>query len=148
MDGATDLNLSDEDFLKQAPPADVTESTEQEEITSEDPVEESTEETDEIDTEASDETEEATVRSSADTVYRLLPRIWLKSIIDAAKKRHYATQFAYVTELQKGQKEVVIPKRRKYYGSGTEWNGAVAPDGTAAGAVCLGVFLRRGVRGR
>jgi len=68
-------------------------------------------------------TAQSDVRSSGDTVYRLLPRIWLKSIIDAAKKRHYAAQFAYTTELQKGQNDVVIPRRRKYIGSGAQTNG-------------------------
>ncbi len=84
------------------------------------------------------DTTESTVRSSADTVYRLLPRVWLKGIVDAAKKRHYATQFAYVTELQKGQKDVVIPKRRKYMGSGTVTDGfATVAEGAAVQYVQL-----------
>lgn len=69
------------------------------------------------------------VAGDADTVYRMLPRIWLKNIIDAAKKQHYATQFAYQTELQKGQHSVVIPKRRKYYGSGSEWQDSAGEGG-------------------
>jgi len=65
------------------------------------------------------------VRGPGDTVYRLQPRIWLKQIVDAAKKRQYFTQFAYTTQLQKGQKDIVIPRRRRYLGSGTamDWAG-------------------------
>jgi len=70
------------------------------------------------------------VRGPGDTVYRLQPRIWLKNIVDAAKKRQYFTQFAYQTVLQKGQKDIVIPRRRKYLSSGTEanWLGSVGEN--------------------
>lgn len=64
-------------------------------------------------------TGESNVRGAADTVYRLLPRVWLRNILDAAKKRHIALQFAYQTEIQKGNKDVVVPKRLKYQVSGT-----------------------------
>lgn len=62
------------------------------------------------------------IRGTGDTVYRMEPRIWLKNIVDAAKKRHFATQFAYQAVLGANQKDVVIPKRRKYLGSGSAWS--------------------------
>lgn len=64
-------------------------------------------------------TAESNVRGAGDTVYRLLPRIWLRNILDAAKKRHIALQFAYQTEVGKGNKDVVVPRRRLYQTSGT-----------------------------
>ena len=69
------------------------------------------------DTSASD------IRGTGDTVYRLQPRIWLKELNEAAQKRLIAAPFAHQTVLQKGQKDVVIPKRRKFVGSGTTWGG-------------------------
>jgi len=67
------------------------------------------------------DTTSTAIRGEGDTVYRMEPRIWLKNIIDAAKIRHLATQFAYQTTLGPNQKDVVIPKRRKYLGSGVAW---------------------------
>jgi N4-gp56 family major capsid protein len=71
-------------------------------------------------------------RGDADTVYRMQPRIWLKTIVDAAQKKLYAAQFAYRSDLQSGQNSVVIPKRRVYFGSGSAstWTGS-ATEGSA-----------------
>lgn len=63
------------------------------------------------------------IRGQADTVYRMEPRIWLQRIVDAAKNRHFATQFVNQTVLGKNSKDVVIPRRRKYLGSGSAWAG-------------------------
>ena len=67
---------------------------------------------------ASGDTTSTTVRGSSITQYALQPTVWLKKIIEAAKKKHYFAQFAYQTELQPGQASVVIPKRSKMLGSG------------------------------
>ena len=57
------------------------------------------------------------VQGSAHTMHNLEPAIWLQKILDAAKQRFYFLNFCYITELQKGQKEVVIPYRKLYLGS-------------------------------
>ncbi len=49
----------------------------------------------------------------------LMPAIWLRSIVDAAKKRWFATQYAYETEVSKGNKDVIVPLRTAYIGSGS-----------------------------
>ena len=70
-------------------------------------------------------------QGSSDTTYMLEPRIWLKEILDAAKKRLFFTQFVYTTQLSKGQKDVVIPKRTKYLGSsGISYATSTPADGT------------------
>jgi len=56
-------------------------------------------------------------RGSSSTNYLLEPRVWLKQISDAAKQQQYFMNVMYTTELQKGQKDVVIPRRSKYLGS-------------------------------
>ena len=43
--------------------------------------------------------------------------MWLKTIIDAAKKKHYYAQFVYQTEVPPGNADVVIPKRSKMLSS-------------------------------
>ena len=68
---------------------------------------------------------------SSDTTYLLEPRIWLKQIMDAAKNRMYFTQFVYTTELKKGQKDVVIPRRSTYLGrSNITYATSTPNDGT------------------
>lgn len=76
------------------------------------------------------DTTSSEVRGPAYSGYTLLPAVWLKEIIDGAKKRHYGAQFAYQTELQPGQKDVVIPRVTHYIGSGTSW-AAYAGEGAA-----------------
>ncbi len=68
---------------------------------------------------------------SSDTTYLLEPRIWLKKIVDAAKTRLFFTNFVYETTLAKGQKDVVIPKRKLYLGSGVQYATATPSDATA-----------------
>ena len=81
---------------------------------------------------ATGRTVESDVRGSSSTNYLLEPRIWLKEILDAAKKRLYFTQFVYTTQLSQGQKDVVIPKRTKYLGSsGVTYATSTPADGTA-----------------
>ena len=52
--------------------------------------------------------------SEVRNAYGTEPAIWLQKILDAAKMRFYFLNFCYMTELQKGQKEIVIPYRKKY----------------------------------
>jgi len=52
------------------------------------------------------------------TSYQLQGVLFLKNIKDAAKKRLYFTQACYVTSAPKGTKDVIIPKRSAYLGSG------------------------------
>uniref|UniRef100_A0A6M3IPM9 Putative capsid protein n=1 Tax=viral metagenome TaxID=1070528 RepID=A0A6M3IPM9_9ZZZZ len=77
-------------------------------------------------------------RGTSSTTYLLEPRIWLKEILDAAKKRLFFTQFVYTTQLSKGQKDVVIPKRTTYKGSsGITYATASPADGTAITATVI-----------
>jgi len=77
-------------------------------------------------------------RSAGATSYSLEPRVWLKTIIDAAKKKLIATQYCYQTTLQKGQKDVVVPKRRKYIGSGAVTDGwGTAAESAAVNSIKL-----------
>jgi len=73
---------------------------------------------------------------SSDSDSFLGPRIWLKDIIDAAKYQLYATQFAYQTTLQKGQKDVTIPRRTKYLVSGSSGTGS-APENQQVASTTL-----------
>ena len=57
---------------------------------------------------------------------QLFPIIFLRDVVDAAKKLHFAAQFAYQTEVTPGNKDVVIPIRTKWIGSGTTWSASVA----------------------
>ena len=60
------------------------------------------------------------------TANQLFPVMFLRDVVDAAKKLHFAAQFAYQTEVSKGNKDVVVPRRTKYIGSGTTWSASVA----------------------
>jgi len=78
------------------------------------------------------------VQGSAHTMHNLEPAIWLQVILDAAKQRFFFLNFCYITELQKGQKEVVIPYRKQYLGSaGITYATAAPADGTAVTATVL-----------
>ena len=58
--------------------------------------------------------------SALSTSYQLQGVLFLKKIKDAAKKRFYFQQACYITDIPKGTKDVVIPKRSAYIGnSGT-----------------------------
>lgn len=99
------------------------------------------------------DTTESDVQSSATTNYTLLPRVWIREIVDAAQKRLYAAQFAYQTNVPAGSKDVVIPKRTKYFGSGTTWGASAAEGGTVnytdinnlSGVLVSPVDVNRGV---
>jgi N4-gp56 family major capsid protein len=70
--------------------------------------------------------------SEVRNAYGLEPAIWLQKILDAAKLRFFFLNFCYMTELQKGQKEIVIPYRKKYLGStGITYVQSTPADGTA-----------------
>jgi len=70
----------------------------------------------------------ANARGSAlPTTYALEPRVWLKDILDAAKKRQQFVQFAYSVDVPQGSKDVVIPRRKEWIASGTTWAGSVTP---------------------
>jgi N4-gp56 family major capsid protein len=75
------------------------------------------------------DTTSSTTRGDSSTTHVMEPRVWLKSILDAAKTSFYHAQFAYQTTLGSNQKDVVIPKRRKYIGSGSF--AATAAEGSA-----------------
>lgn len=63
-------------------------------------------------------TESTSARGTAlTTSYQLQGVLFLKEINDAAKKRLFFTQSAYVTSAPKGTKDVVIPYRTCYLGS-------------------------------
>lgn len=72
----------------------------------------------------------------------LSPAIWLKEIIDAAKKKHYAAQFALTRQLSENQKDLIIPLRTHYIGSGVAntWAGSagqgVAVSYTSLNTLC------------
>lgn len=70
-------------------------------------------------------------RGSSSTNYLLEPRAWLKQIVDAAQQRQYFMQTCYTTELQPGQKDVVVPRRSKYLGgSGVTYATSTPSDAT------------------
>ena len=77
-------------------------------------------------------------RGSSITQYGLEPSIWLQQILDAAKQRFYFLNFCYLTELQKGQKQAVIPYRKLYKGStGISYATAAPDDNVAISATVL-----------
>jgi len=87
---------------------------------------------------ATGRTQYSDVQGSAHTMHNLEPAIWLQTILDAAKQRFYFLNFCYITETQKGQKEVVIPFRSKYLGSsGITYATAAPSDGSAITATVL-----------
>ena len=76
--------------------------------------------------------------SSVSGAYGTEPAIWLQKILDAAKMRFFFLNFAYMTELQKGQKEIVIPYRKKYLGSsGVTYATSTPADGTSVTATVI-----------
>ena len=63
------------------------------------------------------------------TTNQLAPRIWLREINDAAKKSFIASQFAWETSITSGNKDVTIPKRKKYLVSGSSGQGSAGENG-------------------
>lgn len=63
---------------------------------------------------SSGDTTTTEVRGSSRTAYALEPTNWLKDINDAAQKVHYFKQFAYLTKVPKGNKDVVVPYRSSF----------------------------------
>jgi len=62
------------------------------------------------------------------TDYNLEPRLWLKEIVDAGKKRFHYAEVSYQTDIPKGHGSVFIPKRDTYMYSGhADWNDPVTP---------------------
>jgi N4-gp56 family major capsid protein len=87
---------------------------------------------------ATGRSQESDVRGSSFTAYGLEPAIWLQKILDAAKQRFFFLNFCYITELQKGQKEIVIPLRKQYLGaSGVTYATSTPADGSAITATVL-----------
>ena len=84
---------------------------------------------------ASGGTLESTVQGQASTGHLLLPRMWLRTINEAAQKRFYATQIADSANVTPGNKDIVFPKRRKFLGSGG-FQGSTTP-GTSLTATKL-----------
>ena len=63
---------------------------------------------------ASGDTLTSDVRGSSDTTYRLEPTKWLKEVIEAAKSQWYFAGVALVRQTSEGQKDMVIPYKKKY----------------------------------
>lgn len=66
---------------------------------------------------AAGDTTTTDVRGSSRTAYALEPTIWVKQIVDAAKKRHIAAQFAYQAMVTPGNKDIIVPFRGDYLSS-------------------------------
>jgi len=60
------------------------------------------------------------VRGSSATKYALEPTQWLKTIVDAAKKKRFFESAARVFDLPEGTKDLVQPYRSKYLASVTD----------------------------
>lgn len=90
---------------------------------------------------ATGRTKESDVTGSATSSTALEPTIWLKQIVDAAKKRLMFMQALKVEKLKKGQKDLVIPYRSTYLGSsGISYTTTTPNDGTAVTATKLDNF--------
>ena len=66
---------------------------------------------------AAGDTTTTTVRGSSRTAYALEPTVWVKEIIDTAKKSHLVAQFAYQTMVAPGNENVIVPYRTDYLSS-------------------------------
>lgn len=64
------------------------------------------------------DTTTAATQGSTFTAYALSPVQWEKTIVDAAKKRHFLVQLLHQAELPKGTKDYVIPYRTTYLAPG------------------------------
>jgi len=62
--------------------------------------------------------------SSAGTTYMLEPRMWLKELVDGAKKDHLYAQFCNQFDVPKGTKDAIVPKRKAYL---DDWESSVTP---------------------
>jgi len=71
-------------------------------------------------------TNQAAVQGDALSTYELLPAIWAKKVVDAAKARHVYTQAFDQFTLAEGQNMLIIPKRKKYQSS---WETSAAEYG-------------------
>lgn len=74
---------------------------------------------------STDTTASAARGADAGTTYMLEPRMWLKGLVDGAKKDHLYAQFCKQFDVPKGTKDAIVPKREAY-GLGT-WESAVTP---------------------
>jgi len=83
--------------------------------------------------ELSDTTATAARGSSGGTTYLNEPRLWLKQLVNAAKKEFKYLQATYQTTVPKGNKDVVIPKASQYI---TSYESSVTP-GTAVNFTTL-----------
>lgn len=68
------------------------------------------------------QTQSSDVRGTAVSGYGLQPILFLKEIVDAAKKQLYFANFVSTQQAPDGVKDVVIPKRKLYEGSGVDDN--------------------------
>lgn len=74
--------------------------------------------------------------STATTATTLLePRMWLKQIVDAGRKRFHYAQFSKQVDVQKGFKNAIVPIRQRFL-SGASWGANVTP-GTAVNFTAL-----------
>ena len=76
--------------------------------------------------ELADSTSAAT-QGTAVTAYANQPTLWLKGIVEAAKKRHYFAQFVKQVDVPAGSRSVVLQRRKNYISS---WE-ASASEGAA-----------------
>jgi len=96
-------------------------------------------------------TADTDVRGTGATTYALEPTVWLKQIVDAAKQAQYFMHTCYVTSTQKGQTDVMVPKRSKYLGStGVTYATSTPADATAITTTTIdnldGVRLRPAIQ--
>jgi len=85
---------------------------------------------------AADTTTTYTRGSALATHYALEPTVWLREILDAAKKRHFFAQFAYQAVVTPGNKSVIIPYRTAYMAPG-DWQSS-AGEGVATTFTSMG----------
>ena len=76
--------------------------------------------------------------SASTTTYLLEPRIWMKEIVDAGKKRLRFAEAAIQRDIPKGNANAIIPKRKAFL-SGSAWGATVTP-GTAVNYTTMNNF--------
>lgn len=73
---------------------------------------------------AAGDTTTTEARGTQRTTYALEPTIWLREILDAAKKRHFFAQFAFQGVVQPGNKDIIVPYRTAYM-QPADWEASV-----------------------
>lgn len=79
---------------------------------------------------ATGRTKQSDTEGSATSSTALEPTIWLKKIVDAAKTTFFFKSAVREERLKQGQKDLVIPYRSKYLGSGVQYTATTPAAGT------------------